>query len=78
MEPGACRENVLYGERDQATGKRVGIFVNNDGAGTDWEYAGMSEAGSHNIAIGDIGDDGDFLGMDWRGDTRQRDWIMGE
>ncbi|MDB5103494.1 MAG: repeat protein [Fibrobacteres bacterium] len=69
--------DLVFAEQEESTGKRVGLFLNQDGSGTRWEYAGLSDEGSHNIAIGDIGADGDsdVLGADWTGDTRPRVWI---
>ncbi|MDB5051711.1 MAG: repeat protein [Fibrobacteres bacterium] len=69
--------DLVFAEQDEVPGSRVGIFLNRDGAGTSWKYRGISHEGSHNIAIADIGPDGDWdiLGADWRGDTRPRLWI---
>lgn len=69
--------DVIFAEQQEAPKKRVGIFRNDDEAGTKWSYIGIADAGAHNIAIGDIGKDGDLdvLGANWTGDTRPRLWI---
>lgn len=72
--------DVIFAEQDETVRKRVGIFLDRTGKGTDWEYLGLSDEGSHNIAVADIGSDGDLdvLGADWIGDTRPRLWIKVE
>lgn len=71
--------DLVFAEQHDAPLKRVGIFRNEDGAGLAWSYIGIAEDGAHNIAVGDIGKDGDLdvLGANWAGDTRPRLWIGG-
>lgn len=69
--------DVVFAEQHQSPERRVGIFRNADAAGGAWELQVLSTAGSHNIALGDIGRDGDLdiFGVNWRADTRPRLWI---
>jgi hypothetical protein len=71
-------KDVIFAEQHQcpAPGPRVGVFLNQDGRGGSWTLQVISTIGSHNIAIGDIGKDGDLdvFGINWRGDTRPRLW----
>lgn len=69
--------DIVFAEQHQSPERRVGIFRNADGMGGAWELQVISTTGSHNIAMGDIGRDGDLdiFGVNWRADTRPRLWI---
>lgn len=69
--------DVVFAEQHQSPGHRVGVFRNVDGAGGSWEPHIISTTGSHNIALADLGADGDLdiFGVNWRVDTRPRVWI---
>ena len=59
-------EDLVFAEMHQAPGKRVGVYYNN-GLGASWTLNTLSTQGSHNIAVGDIGNDGDIdiIGANW-------------
>ena len=66
--------DVAFAEQHQSTRHRVGAFMNKDGMGNEWTMDLYSEGGAHNIAVGDVGNDGtwDMLAVNWAGDTRIR------
>ena len=60
--------DIVFAEMQQSTRKRVGFF-RNGGSGASWTLQVLSEAGSHNIRVGDLGADGDLdiVGANWQG-----------
>jgi hypothetical protein len=60
--------DIVFAEMAQSTRKRVGFF-RNGGLGASWTLQVLSETGSHNVRVGDIGADGDLdvLGANWQG-----------
>ena len=60
------RRDVVFAEMHQSPTRRVGIFLN-EGGGLAWTLQVLSTNGSHNIAVGDVGSDGDvdILGANW-------------
>ena len=68
-------QDIVFAEQDGARDPRVGIFLSRQ-HGAVWDLAVIAREGSHNIALGDVGRDGDLdvLGADWRTDTRLKLW----
>jgi hypothetical protein len=68
--------DVVFAEQREVPGRRVGIFLNGDGKGGTWPLRVIAHEGAHNIALGDVGGDGDsdVLGADWTEDTRLKLW----
>jgi type 1 glutamine amidotransferase/chitodextrinase len=58
--------DIVFAEMHQSTAKRVGIYYNN-GNGASWTLQTLATTASHNIAVGDIGNDGDIdiVGANW-------------
>jgi type 1 glutamine amidotransferase len=59
--------DVAFAEMDQSNTNRIGI-VYNDGTGLSWTLQILATNAGHNIAIGDIDNDGDvdILNANWR------------
>ena len=59
--------DVAFAEMSQSPQHRIGMLYNN-GGGASWDLQVFATTGGHNIAIGDIGSDGDvdILNADWR------------
>src|SRR6185295_15576384 len=59
-------EDLVFAEMHQSSAKRVGIYHNN-GLGASWALQVLATTGSHNIAVGDVGNDGDvdIIGANW-------------
>lgn len=59
------RPDAVFAEMHQSPLKRVGVFYNN-GNGS-WTLQVIAQTGAHNIAVGDVGADGelDILGANW-------------
>jgi hypothetical protein len=60
--------DIVFAEMAQSTRKRVGFF-RNGGSAASWTLQVLSENGSHNVRVGDLGADGDLdvLGANWQG-----------
>lgn len=58
--------DIFFGEMQQSATKRLGI-LNNNGAGASWTPDIIATTGAHNIAVGDVGNDGDLdiLNANW-------------
>ncbi|HLP42127.1 MAG TPA: VCBS repeat-containing protein, partial [Fibrobacteria bacterium] len=67
--------DIVFSEQLEARNPRVGVFHNRDG-GEAWDLGVVAGRGAHNIAVDDVGGDGDLdiLGADWREDTRLLLW----
>src|SRR5437016_4846689 len=52
-------EDLAFAETPQSSSKRVGVYYNR-GLGMSWMLDVLSTEGSHNTAVGDIGNDGDI------------------
>jgi type 1 glutamine amidotransferase len=59
--------DVAFAEMDQSKTNRIGIIYN-DAAGTSWTPQVLGTTAGHNIAVGDIENDGDvdILNANWR------------
>ncbi|MEM7081628.1 MAG: FG-GAP-like repeat-containing protein [Pseudomonadota bacterium] len=59
--------DILFAEMFQSQTDRVGVYYN-DGNAESWTLDILETHASHNLAIGDIGNDGDidFLGSNWQ------------
>ena len=59
--------DVAFAEMDQSKTNRIGV-VYNDGAGMSWTLQILGTTAGHNIAVGDIDNDGDvdILNANWR------------
>lgn len=59
--------DIVFAEMYQSATDRVGVYYN-DGDGASWTLQVIETIGSHNIAVGDVGNDGDIdiLGANWR------------
>lgn len=68
--------DIVFGEQIEARDPRVGLFSNRDG-GQAWDFVMVAHTGAHNVAVDDVGGDGDLdvLGADWREDTRLKLWL---
>jgi hypothetical protein len=66
--------DILFAEQHQSRRHRVGVMLNNDGRGGSWTMKLFDDKGGHNIAIADVGNDGnlEILAVNWNGDTRIR------
>lgn len=51
--------DVLYAEMHQSATERIAIYYNH-GGGAQWTHNVLAMTGGHNIAIGDVGNDGDI------------------
>src|SRR3989344_7083846 len=51
--------DIAFAEMHQSTTDRVGIYYNN-GNGASWTLQVLATTASHNIAVGDVGNDGDI------------------
>ncbi len=51
--------DIVFGEMHQSDFKRLGVLYN-DGLGSSWTLQVLGTGGAHNIAVGDIGSDGDL------------------
>src|SRR3989338_4747768 len=51
--------DIAFGEMHQSATDRIGVFYNL-GLGATWNLQVLATTGSHNIAVGDIGNDGDL------------------
>lgn len=51
--------DIFFGEMHQSATKRLGILYNN-GGGASWTPDILCTTGAHNIAVGDVGGDGDL------------------
>ena len=60
------KPDLVFAEMHQSPNHRVGVYYNK-GNGASWAYGQIDTIGSHNIAIGDIDQDGDIdiLGANW-------------
>lgn len=60
------RPDIVFAEMHQSPTRRVGIYYN-QGDGLSWKLEVLATTGSHNIAIGDVGNAGgiDILGANW-------------
>ncbi|MEO8167822.1 MAG: FG-GAP-like repeat-containing protein, partial [bacterium] len=58
--------DIAFAEMHQSPLKRVGLFLNN-GGGLSWTEQDIATTGSHDIRIGDFGNDGDIdiVGANW-------------
>ncbi len=58
--------DVVFAEMHQSSTKRVGVYIN-DGNGASWTLQIIATTASHNIAVGDVGNDGDIdiIGANW-------------
>ncbi|MGB4942625.1 MAG: VCBS repeat-containing protein [Candidatus Moraniibacteriota bacterium] len=58
--------DIVFAEMHQSGTRRVGVYYN-EGFGSAWSLQNLSTEGSHNIAVGDIGNDGDIdiIGANW-------------
>jgi|GEM_PF-1015829 len=58
--------DIAFAEMHQSATKRVGVYYNN-GGGASWTLQVLATTGSHNIAVGDVGSDGDIdiVGANW-------------
>jgi hypothetical protein len=58
--------DIVFAEMHQSATKRVGVYYNG-GGGLFWNLQVLSKEGSHNIAVGDIDNDGDIdiVGANW-------------
>jgi VCBS repeat protein len=61
------RLDIVFGEMAQSERKRVGYFINPGGTGP-WPMTVISTAGTHNIRVGDVNNDGnvDIVGANWQ------------
>ena len=59
--------DVAFAEMDQSKTNRIGV-VYNDGTGSSWTLQILGTTAGHNIAVGDIDNDGDvdILNANWR------------
>jgi len=59
--------DIAFAEMHQSPTDRVGIYVNG-GLGASWTLDLIASTGSHNIAVGDLEDDGDIdiVGANWQ------------
>jgi hypothetical protein len=59
--------DIVFAEMYQSGTDRVGIY-NNDGNASSWTLQILATHASHNLAIGDVGNDGDIdiLGANWQ------------
>jgi type 1 glutamine amidotransferase len=59
--------DVAFAEMDQSKTNRIGV-VYNDGTGSSWTVQILGTTAGHNIAVGDIDNDGDvdILNANWR------------
>lgn len=60
--------DFAFAEMHQSPTDRVGVYLN-EGLGTPWTLHLIATTGSHNIAVGDIENDGDIdiVGANWDG-----------
>jgi len=60
--------DVAFAEMDQSKTNRIGVIYNKD-AGSSWTLEILGVSAGHNIAVGDIDNDGDvdILNANWRG-----------
>ena len=60
--------DIAFAEMHQSPTDRVGVYLN-EGIGTSWTLHLIATTGSHNIAVGDIENDGDIdiVGANWDG-----------
>ena len=58
--------DIAFAEMHQSSLKRVGLFLNN-GGGLSWTEQDIATTGSHDIRVGDFGNDGDIdiIGANW-------------
>lgn len=66
--------DIVFAEQHQSRRHRVGVMLNNDGSGRSWQMKLLDDRGSRNIAVADVGNDGDLevLAVNGAGDTRIR------
>jgi hypothetical protein len=66
--------DVIFAEQHQSQRHRVGVMLNNDGSGRSWSMKLFDDRGGHNIAVADVGSDGNLevLVVNWQGDTKIR------
>ena len=60
--------DIITAEMHQSPApRRVSIYYNIRGNGLEWNKQIVATTGSHNIRVGDIGDDGDLdiIGANW-------------
>jgi hypothetical protein len=60
--------DIVFAEMAQSSRRRVGFFRGN-GFGTSWTLQVLATTGSHNIRVGDLGNDSDLdiVGCNWQG-----------
>lgn len=66
--------DIVFAEQHQSRRRRVGVMLNKDGFGGAWQMRLLDDRGAHNIAVADVGNDGDLevLAVNWAGNTRIR------
>ncbi|MFK8013821.1 MAG: FG-GAP repeat domain-containing protein [Gammaproteobacteria bacterium] len=59
--------DIVFAEMHQSAGDRVGVYYN-QGDGESWVLDILATHGSHNLDVGDVGNDGDidFIGANWQ------------
>ncbi len=58
--------DIAFAEMHQSSTRRVGVYYNG-GNGGSWTLQTIATTGAHNIAVGDVGNDGDtdIMGANW-------------